>query len=116
MITPASLVMSGGGGRGGGSGGGADGGDGRCGGKGSGDGGRPGRNGGDTGGGRGGGDGATRVPQSAQSWPYLQLQYSLPSPPSSQLPSLVRWLFNQQSLRQTSGLGGAGGNGGGGDG
>ena len=68
--------------------------------------------GGGAGGGFGGGDGASRATssQSRQSVPYSHAAYSLPGPPSSQIPSLTQ-PCSAHALLQTSG--GGGGEGGG---
>lgn len=70
-------------------------------------------------GGEGGGDGAIRIPQSSQSVPVWQTSHSLPSPPSSQLPSephrasgVIPVARSRQLLEHTSGDGGFGGTGG----
>ena len=69
--------------------------------------------GGEGGGGKGGGGEPARTPQSAQSVPYSQLEYSAPGPPSSQSLSEAHDGEPTQVLVQTEpaaiGEGGGGG-------
>ena len=66
---------------------------------------------------RGGGGGDIRGPQSVQSVPRVQSEYSAPAPPSSQRPSEAKLHVSEQvcALEESDGEGGDG-DGGGGDG